>query len=268
MRDLKSGNSSPGAISPRTPSSPGSRVPSISMPSRNRDSRAGIGNDSGRTMPSRDPQNLRDMSRTRTRDILGGDRSDLANPSIGSSRGSREVNPSRLPPELSGGDGARSTPVYRRDPGESGNPAVPSIGGGFDGTGSSRGSLEGLRPNRGGNPEVPGVDSGYGSGRNPEFLLPPPPPPISDRLTHKYWRNVSRHFDYYSHGWFGGHHTWHNFIGACSPAPYFWTHYSYVHSYPWVCGYYYPSVYVDSGWYTPRWYGQVYYPWWDWCDAP
>jgi hypothetical protein len=35
-----------------------------------------------------------------------------------------------------------------------------------------------------------------------------------------------------------------------------------------VFGYYEPDLYYGYGYYPPYWAGRLYYPWWDWCDAP
>jgi len=115
-------------------------------------------------------------------------------------------------------------------------------------------------------PRVPDVNSArYGSGFRPP---PPPRPSASHGYSDRYWRDSRRHYEHYGQRWFGGAHSWRRFLHSCRYAPWFWSHYSYVYSWPWVFGYYYPAIYYQYGWWTPRWYGQVYYPWWDWCDAP
>jgi len=86
--------------------------------------------------------------------------------------------------------------------------------------------------------------------------------------SHDYWRKARHHYDQYADHWFGGAYSWRHFIHACEPAPWFWNHYTHIYQYPWVFGYYDPVVYVRYGWPAPFWYGHVYYPWWDWCDAP
>ena len=96
----------------------------------------------------------------------------------------------------------------------------------------------------------------------------PPPPPLPGMSGHDYRRALRHHYDNYADHWFGGHSSWRHFIHLAAPAPWFWTQYPYVYRYPWVYGYYEPAVYASFGLYTPSWYGQAYYPWWDWCDAP
>lgn len=130
---------------------------------------------------------------------------------------------------------------------------------------SNRGGIDLYRPGTGNAPRVPDVNSGRPGS---EFRPPRPPAHGSSGYSHSYWRDSYRHYRRYADCWFGGAHSWRRFIYGCSSAPWFWSHYSYVYYWPWVFGYYYPTVYADYGWWTPRWYGQVYYPWWDWCDAP
>jgi hypothetical protein len=108
-----------------------------------------------------------------------------------------------------------------------------------------------------------------GTTANHGFLPPlPPPPPLPGVSSGDYWRAVHHHWDHDAHHWFGGHHTWRHFMYGMAPAPWFWNYYPYYYTSPWVFGYYSPSVYVSWGWGVPYWYGRVYYPWWDWCDAP
>jgi len=149
---------------------------------------------------------------------------------------------------------------------------------------SSRGRIDRSLPNKGLGPRIPDVNSGrrispYSSrvgswrrdkGSEHSWWLPPPPPPppLPGHVGWHYWRDVRRHFDRYADYWFGGAPSWRVFIHTCEPAPWFWSHYSYVYTCPWVFGYYEPGVFVHFGWGPPIWAGRVYYPWWDWCDAP
>lgn len=276
-RDYRYRGSDRGSISARPVPGSSSRGPTIGSSSRNRDTRAGIGDDrSSRNMPpsiSRDPSSRGGYSGLRSRDSLGSARPAPGISSSGSSRGSDGRGRSALPPEL-GGDATRSRdPLYRREPSSSRNPAIPGVGDdGLIRSSSSRGTMDrGGYANRGVNPRVAGVNAGYGSysGRNGQEFLPPPPPlPLHDRYTNRYYRYANRHYNNYSSHWFGGHHTWNTFINTVCGAPWFWTSYYGVHTYPWVYGYYSPTTYLNCGWWTPRWYGRVYSPWWDWCDAP
>ena len=156
---------------------------------------------------------------------------------------------------------------------------MPDAGDSLYGSGSSpsnRGLIERRLPSDATSLRVPDVNSARARypdnsnrhGGGSEFFPPPPPPPIGGRHDRDYWRHARHHYDRYGDLWFGGHHSWRRFIHGCYTAPWFWSHYSYVYSWPWVFGYCEPSVYVNSGWNTPYWYGYSYYPWWSWCDAP
>jgi len=96
----------------------------------------------------------------------------------------------------------------------------------------------------------------------------PPPPPLPGMSHDDYRHRLRHHYDNYGDRWFHGAHSWRRFLHSCAPAPWFWTYYPYMYTFPWVFGYYDSSVYMNFGWHFPRWYGHTYYPWWDWCDAP
>jgi len=85
---------------------------------------------------------------------------------------------------------------------------------------------------------------------------------------HDYRDRLRDHYGRYADHWFGGHHSWRHFIHGCEPAPWFWPQYYSLCAYPWVFGFYEPVLYVRYGLPAPVWYGYVYTPWWDWCDAP
>ena len=138
-------------------------------------------------------------------------------------------------------------------------------------TSSDRGRLRTINPAITGVPQPADVNSRFrsGDGENRRGILPPlPPSPLPGRSGRDYFDRLHRHYDDHADHWFGGARSWRHFIHGAALAPWFWTSYPYMYRYPWAYGYYNPGLYLQFGYSTPSWYGQVYYPWWDWCDAP